>query len=308
MAFPYPADRAHGSVQPLVFSVIADSEYFRTLGVPLQAGREFEGGDTGGVVIDGRSAKALFGSASAVGRMLTFQPSILGHPPPKQAAFPVVGVVGDTHLYTEGFGAKCEGTVYRDLSQFLRVQNSSSGYPASWYMAVRTPLPSTAMLPELREVLKRVAPGVPMYDVRTLDDRMADDARPRRDIVRLGLLLSGGALAIAAVGLYAMQSYAVTRRWGEFGIRSALGATRKRLLALVLRDTLRLLVMGLATGLAGTAVLGSVFAGVLYGVRMFDPLAMLLVMSVLSATALLAGVFPAWRASRVSPVEALRER
>jgi putative ABC transport system permease protein len=309
VVFPYPAGRMPASAQPLASSVIADPEYFRTLDVPLRAGREFPAaGHQGGMVLDARAARALFGTAHAVGRMVTFAAPIPGHTTAMQSAFPVIGVVGDTRFwYTGPAGLKCEGTAYRDLSQFLLAQGSSPWSSTPWFMAIRTPLPAAGMLPELRRVLARIAPGVPIYDVRTLHDRMAEHMRPHRNIVILGLLLSAGALAIAAVGLYAVQSYAVTRRWTEFGIRGALGATRNGLLGLVLRETLRLLAVGLAIGLAGTAVLGRMFAGVLYGVRMFDPLAMLLVLAVLSLTALLAGGIPAWRASRVPPMEAIRD-
>jgi len=309
VVFPYPTNRTPASAQPLVSSVIADPEYFRTLDVPLRAGREFAAaGDRGGMVIDGRAARALFGTTHAVGRMVTFSAPIAGQTAATQSAFPVIGIVGDTRFwYTDPAGLKCEGTAYRDLSRFLLAQGSSPWSSTPWFMAVRTPLSAAVMLPELRRVLARVAPGVPIYDVHTLEDRMAQDMRPHRNIVTLGLLLSAGALAIAAVGLYAVQSYAVTRRWAEFGIRGALGATRNGLLGLVLRETLGLLAAGLVIGLAGAAVLGRMFAGVLYGVRMFDPLAMLLVLAVLSLTALLAGGIPAWRASRVPPMEALRD-
>ena len=302
---PYPDARPHTSAQPLMFNTVADRGYFQTMGVPLRAGEEFAAdANQAGMVIDAAAARALFGTPDSVGRMLTFD-TAHDLAIPKQALIQVIGIVGDTRLAYTIPGLHCEGVVYRSLAQVLRTPDPPPRWP--WYLAIRTPLPAAVMLPQLHRVLAQVAPGVPMYDVRSLDDRVAENMRPHRSIVTLGLLLAGGALAIAAVGLYAVQSYAVPRRRAEFGIRSALGATRKSLLRLVLRQTLALLILGMVIGLGGAAVLGRVFAGALYGVREFDPLAALLVVSVLSLTTLLAGGIPAWRASRVSPMEALRE-
>ncbi len=305
MLLPYPDARPHNAAQPLMFNTVADRSYFRTMQVPLRTGREFDpGADQAGMVIDAAAARVLFGTPDPVGRVLTFD-TARDQPIPKQALFPVIGIVGNTRLAYAIQGLHCKGMVYRSLGQVLNTPDPPPRW--SWYLAIRTPLPAAVMLPQLHGVLAQVAPGVPMYDVHSLDDRVAENLRPHRRIVTLGLLLAGGALAIAAVGLFAAQSYAVSRRRAEFGIRSALGATRKSLLRLVLRQTVRLLVLGLAIGLAGAAVLGRVFAGALYGVRAFDLAAALLVLTVLSLATLVAGGIPAWRASRVPPMEALRE-
>ena len=306
MVFPYPAARLDRSANPLMFNSIVGRGYFRTMGVPLRLGEEFAAGaDQAGMVLDAAAAKVLFGPADAMGRTLTFD-TAHGVPVPKQALFPVIGVVGDTRLAYTIPGLDCKGIVYRNLAQVLRAPGPPPRWP--WYLAIRTPLPAAVILPELHRVLATIAPGVPIYDVRSLDDRMTADMRPHRNIVTLGLLLACSALAVAAVGIYAVQSYAVTRRRAEFGIRRALGATRKSIFALVLGQTLVQLSLGMGIGLTGAAVLGRVFAGALYGVRAFDPLAALLVMVVLSLITLVGGGIPAWRASRVPPIEALRDR
>lgn len=303
---PYPDARAPAAAPPLMFNMIVDRGYFRTMGLTLRAGSGFPGGaGPQGMLIDAAAARTLFGTPDPVGRTVTFD-TARNVPIPKGALYPVRGVVGVARLAYTIPGLVCDGTVYRSLTRIVAA--SHPPIPWSWYLAVRTRLPPAALLPELRRVLARVVPGVPVYDVRTLHARMAENLRPHRRIVTLALLLAGGALAVAAVGLYAVQSYAVASRRAEFGIRGALGATRSSLLALVLRQALGLLFWGLAIGLAGMAVLGRVFAGALYGFRSFDLPAAILVAAVLSLTTLLAGGIPAWRASRVPPVEALRDR
>jgi ABC-type antimicrobial peptide transport system permease subunit len=139
-------------------------------------------------------------------------------------------------------------------------------------------------------------------------ERLAGELAPRRSMTALVLMFALGALAVAAVGLYAVQSHAVRERRSELGVRAALGADGRRLSALVLREVVVLLIIGLAVGLCGVVALGRVLSTVLYDVHAADPPSMALVVLVLSATAVLAGWLPVRRASRVPPMEALRDR
>ncbi|EQD37846.1 membrane protein containing DUF214, permase predicted, partial [mine drainage metagenome] len=176
----------------------------------------------------------------------------------------------------------------------------------SWYVAVRTPLPPASILPELRKTLAHVAPGMPLYDVRTMTERLSARLSPRQGLMRVVLLYALSALLIAAVGLYAVQSYDVSQHLDEFGIRAALGAGRHELMAERLREMSWVLVPGLLLGLLGMALLDSLFAHELYGVSPLDPLPIIGVCTVLSLSMLLAGWIPAWRAGSVPPLRALQ--
>jgi len=304
-AYPYPFDGRHA---PVVESVIADSGYFRTFDVQLLAGRPFAPQDAGSraasAVVDVRAARELFGTTDVVGRELNFDDPNDARP---GLLFRIVGLVA--HARHANIAGDSMGVVYVDRSQ--TVDPSRPGWSwvfPTWYVAVRTPLDPAAILPALRQAVSRTLPGVPVYDVRSMTQRLAGDLAPRRGLAALVLMFALGALAVAAVGLYAVQSYAVSQRRPELGVRAALGADGSRLRALVLREVVVLLAIGLAIGLCGVVVLGRVLSAVLYDVHAADPPSMVLVAVVLSVTSVLAGWIPALRASRVPPVEALRDR
>lgn len=305
-AYPHPFN---GRQTSFVDPVAADPNYFDTLDMHLRAGRPFAQGDAaaqeGTAVLDTQAARELFGTTDVVGREFNFnrandaQPGVL---------FRVVGVVADTRHEDVGGGHQA-GVVYVDRRQAVRPSRPTWSWASpTWYVAVRTPLQPAAILPSLRRAVSQALPGVPIFDVRSMDERVAGDLAPRRGLATLVLIFALGALAVAAVGLYAVQSYAVGQRRPEFGIRAALGADGNRLRAQVLREVMMLLGVGLAVGLCGVVALGRVLSAVLYEVHAADPPSLLLVAVVLSITAILAGWIPARRASRVPPMEALRDR
>ena len=304
-AFPYPYDNKHS---PSVFGVATDPDYFRTLGIPVLAGRLFTPQDAnvheGYAVIDVKAADVLFGSANAVGRQFSLNSPNNTRP---NLLYRVIGVVANTHRTQVG-KAEQFGSIYIDREQVLQVKSSNwSMATDTWYVAVRTPLATGAILPALNHAVAEALPGVPIYDVRSMDERLSNQLAPRRGLMTLVLIFALGAVLLAAVGVYAVQSYAVSQRLHEFGIRAALGADRTQLLDLVLREIARLLVIGLVVGLTGVVLFGHVFSSALYDVNMADPLSLFLVFVILSFTALAAGWIPAWRASCVPPMEALRE-
>lgn len=305
IAFQYPFDGRH---TPDVDPVVADSSYFRTLGIPLLAGRGFESDDAvsdqGSAVIDVQAARELFGTTNVVGRQFNFDRANDSDP---GLLFRIIGVAAHTrHVHVAGGDNR--GVIYLDRDQAVHPGRGWSWVSPSWYVAVRTPLEAAAILPALRQAVGSVLPGVPVYDVHSMDQRLAGDLAPRRGLAALVAIFALGALAVAAVGLYALQSYAVGQRRPELGVRAALGADGGRLRGLILREVVVLLAIGLAAGLCGVVVLGRALAAELYGVNAADPLSLALVLVVLSATALLAGWIPAQRASQVPPMEALRDR
>ncbi|MGH8278593.1 MAG: ADOP family duplicated permease, partial [Gammaproteobacteria bacterium] len=297
-----PDQRHHAHL----FTTIADSSYFKTLDLPLLAGRGFNDPDTakaeGVAVIDTLAARQLFGTTDALGRELSFDSSANKNP---DSLFRVVGIVSPIHRFSVA-QAPDLGSIYVDRKQVLGFPNTWWNQER-WFVSVRTPLSLARILPLIHDTVAKVLPGVPMYDVKTLDARLADHLAPRRGLFVIVAFFSLSALLLAAVGLYAVQSYTVSQRIREFGIRSALGADRSRLLRLVLTEAGRLLVIGLILGLAGMVVFGQLFASALYGVSPLDPLTGVIVLGILAVTLLFAAWLPAWRASRVPPMEALRE-
>ncbi len=305
-AYPNPYD---GRRNPTVVPIVTDPGYLGTLGVRLLAGRQFGAADTaangGDALIDVRAARELFGSTDVVGRRLNFDSPNDSRP---NLVFRVIGVVANTRQAHLASGSP-QGVVYLDRSQVLRTRKTMWSWASpNWYVAVRTPLQTAAVLPMLTRVLRSRLPDVPLYGVRSMHERLARRLAPRRAITALVLMFALGALSVAAVGLYSVQSYLVGQRRPEFGLRAALGADCVRVRRLVLRETGALLLLGCVLGVCGVVVLGRAFATSLYGVRAADPLSLLLVVTVLGLITLLAGWIPAWRASRVPPIEALRNR
>ena len=300
--FPYPWNH-HTSAQ--LFTALADGGYFRALGMPLLAGRTFSDADrnagAGVAVIDTLAAKQLFGTTQVLGRQFT-----IGNVARPDSLFTVIGIVGPVHRFDVG-QAPTEGSVYLDRGQVLNADNTAWANQQHWIVSVRSLLPPDHILPLIRDAAGNILPGIPVYGVQTLDQRVAHQLAQRRGLALLVGFFSLSALLLAAVGLYAVQNYSVSQRTREFGIRAAIGADRSRLLRLVLSEAGRLLIIGLIMGLAGMAAMAEVFAPVLYGVSPTDPAIMLIVAGVIIVALMLAAWLPAWRASRIAAAQALRQ-
>lgn len=314
-AVPFNGDMAGGGVYPRppnpafksnAFPTATDADYFRTFGMPLLAGRDFTpADDNAGVslaIIDTLAAKKLFGTENAVGREFSFDGP---HKNRFGILFRVIGVVPTVHRGHVG-SAPAMGSVYIDAAQVVgKYKNWSWGFP-DWYLSVRSPLSAASVISEVKNAAHKLLPDIPLYDVQTMNQRLGDALAPNRLLSLLVGLFAFGALLLAAIGLYAVQAYAVAQRAREFAIRIALGAERGRLLAMVVGEAARLLVIGLVIGLTGLAAIGVAFASAFYGISPFDPLSMIVVTAVLCLAALAASWLPAWRASRTVPSTALR--
>jgi ABC-type antimicrobial peptide transport system permease subunit len=156
-------------------------------------------------------------------------------------------------------------------------------------------------------VLKELDPEVPPYQLQTFEEVVGRSLWRQRLQSQVLVVFAGLALALAAVGLYGVIAYAVTQRTRELGVRLALGATRRQVAAMVLAQGARLAILGVTIGLVAAFALSRVVASLLYGISTTDAATFVTVPVVLAAVALLASWLPAWRATRVDPVAALRE-
>jgi predicted permease len=270
----------------------ATPEYFRAMGIPLLRGRGIEEGDREGTipvaVISESAAGRHFGGADPVGQRIRV--STL------EAPRTIVGVVGDVrHL---GLDRDPAPHVYFPLAQVPR---------RSMHVIVRTVTDPRTLAGPIRAELRALDPALSAAEFRPLEGIVAESlARPRFVSTLLGLF-AVVALALAALGLFGLLSYAVAQRTREIGIRIALGARAGEVLQMILRRALRLAAAGIGLGLVGALALTRFVSGVLYGVEPTDPVTLVTVVALLGGTVLAASLIPARRAASVDPVVALRQ-
>jgi putative ABC transport system permease protein len=207
----------------------------------------------------------------------------------------VVGVVGDVKMYA--LQDAPQPGVYLSYPQFAYRSN---------YLVLRSTARPLSVVAGLRAVMHDVDPGLPLWDVKTMDQRVGDlVARNRFSTVLLGLF-GAIALALAAVGIYGVVADGVVNRRRELGVRIAMGARGGDVLSLVVRDVVRFTLVGLAVGLATALALSRVLRSQLYDISPFDPLAFCGAAAVLLIVSLVACYVPGRRSTRVDPMEALR--
>jgi putative ABC transport system permease protein len=267
--------------------------YHRAMGIPLLRGRFLTEQDTAqspkAVVVSESFARQVFPGESAVGRRIT--PTLA----PNFTA-EIVGVVGDVkHRALDETPAPELYASYQQAPQpFLA-------------LVVRAePAVTAGLTNSVREAVLQIDPNQPLYNVKTMEELLSDSVARRRFNMTLLGVFAAIALALAAVGVFGVMSYSVTRRTHEIGIRVALGAQRRDVLRLVVGQGMALVGAGVALGLACALALSRLIAGLLYGVSASDPVIYAGVALLLSAVALLACYLPARRATKVDPMVALR--
>jgi putative ABC transport system permease protein len=268
--------------------------YFRTFYLPLKAGREFDSHDQADsqrvVIISETMATKFYGSsANALGKRLKLDPQESDSP-----WLLIVGVAKDAR--------------YRELqSTWLDVYVPHTQSTASLnHFAVRTNLETAGALALVRREVAALDPLLAVSRVATMDDLLAVQlARPRFSAVLLNWL-AGLALALAAIGIFGVMSYSVAQRTNELGLRIALGAQSRDIMKLVMRQGIQLTAVGVTIGLAGAAALTRLLESLLYGVSATDPATFGGITILLIVIAFLACLIPAWRATRVNPIIALR--
>jgi ABC-type antimicrobial peptide transport system permease subunit len=174
------------------------------------------------------------------------------------------------------------------------------------FLVLHTSLPPSSVTPQVRRALGQIDSTLPLYSVRSMDEVVGEQAEGQQFLSLLVGSFAALAALLAAIGIYGVLSYAVRQRTREIGIRMSLGASRGRVLGEVLREGMRLAVLGLAVGIAGAFAAGRVLASLLSEVKPGDPLIFVATAGLLGVVALIACYLPARRAARLDPMTALR--
>jgi predicted permease len=270
--------------------------YFAVLGIPLLLGREVGPRDTATsnrvCLINEELAKRFFAGRNPIGLHLTRS---FGDRTPLE----IVGVVKNAR----------SRSLQADIAQrfYLPVDQGAEGKIAeSVVFEIRTVGEPKSIVNTVRKAVLGVNPDAPITFAYSMDEVIADYTVFPRLIAQLCAIFGGLALLLAATGLYGVLSYGVARRTNEIGIRMALGADKRSVMGMILRETGVLVVIGLVVGIGAAAACTQLVASQLYGLSKVDPTTFLAAVALLSAVALIAGYVPAARAARVNPVTALR--
>ena len=272
-----------------------DAGYFKTMGIPLLAGRDFTARDTAEApkvaIVSERIVREYFpgGPGEALGRRVRLSD--------RDEWLTVVGVVAD--IRQMGLDRDVQPMIYAPFQQ------ERGGFVRFVSFVARTATPAS-VAEGIRAEIRRAAPDLPIQSTLTMDEAVAASvAQPRFRMLLLALFAMAATL-IATCGIYGLMAYAVTQRRREIGVRMALGAERRDVLRLVLTRALRIVVAGLIVGLAGAAGVTRVLQRFLFGVTPTDPIAFTIVTLLLMAVGLMAAWLPARRATRIDPCAALR--
>ena len=293
-----PVDRANA---PGVGRHYISADYFRTLGIPILAGRALTPADRAGsppvAIVNESGARRFWPGESPIGKRVWFGSTTGPFADPAHAV-EIVGVAGDV---------KYEGVDQPDRPDRADFYTSylQFAFPDTMII-VKTQGAATALLPALRSAVASIDSALPIYDAMTLDERIgAAIARPRFNATLLGGF-AGAALLLAAIGVYGVLSYSVSSRMREMGVRLALGADAPRVMRLILGEGLRLAGFGAAIGVAASAAATRFMQGVLVEPSLWDPRWPAAAGVIMIAVAALAAFVPARRAGTIDPIVVLR--
>jgi predicted permease len=273
---------------------IVSPEYFETMGIRVNRGRRFSEADTAQsrpvAIVNQRLADMLWPARDPIGQR--FRSAGKG-----SAWVEVVGVT-DTGKY-EFLFEHPQPYFYAPIAQ---------EYTGLRVLQVRTTMPPDALAPAIERAIRALEPGLPLYDVQSMKHALGSGLGVFPVRVGAASAATFGLLAfvLAVIGLYGVVSYLASQRTHEIGIRMAVGATRRDIVRLVIRDGLTLVGFGLAAGLLITLASSRVLESFLFGISSHDPLVLVSVPPILGGVALIACVIPAWRAARIDPTIALR--
>jgi predicted permease len=273
-----------------------DAGYFRTMGIPLVAGREFTESDTATAprvaIVSERIAREYFpgGPGDALGRRVRFDEG--------SEWLTVVGVAAD--IRQMGLDREVQPMLY------VPFQQEREPFLLRFVAFVARTTTPASVVEGMRAEVRLAAPDLPIQSSLTMDEAVSASVAPPRFRMLLLVLFATAATLIATCGIYGLMAYSVAQRRREFGVRMALGANRRDVLRLVLARALQIVVVGLVFGIAGAAGVTRVLQRFLFGVTPTDPIAFTVVTLLLLAVALIAAWLPARRATRIDPWSALR--
>ena len=272
-----------------------DPGYFFTLQAKLKSGRYFTERDDYTapkvVIINETLAKIAFGSDNPVGKQIVFTYS------PQEKPREVVGVVSDVH--ESALNDADKPAIYAPFAQ---------GPDNIFAVVVRSDLDKAALRPALETAVHQVDPGIVLFQMRTMEDLIAQSPAAVMHRYPAWLVSTFGvsALLLGVVGLYGVVSNSVSQRTREIGVRMAVGAPRGKVLRLILSNGMRSAVIGIAVGVLAGVLAGYALRSVLFGVKPWDIATLVVVAGILAVICVLASYVPAFRASRLDPVKALR--
>ncbi|HEX5434277.1 MAG TPA: ABC transporter permease, partial [Candidatus Angelobacter sp.] len=286
------------SDEPSADIKIITPNYFHTFNIPLISGRDFTERDDdkapGVVIVNQAFAQRFFPNENVLGKHITPGASNHGKPESRE----IVGVVGNV---------KSRRLDVQDLPEYYIPDTQLNFGPMA--VCLRTTVDPHSITSAVRGVVASMDPDLPLYDVKTMDEYLAATLVTPRFQAMLLEGFAGLALLLTAIGLYGVVSYAVAQRTHEIGVRITLGASRSSVISMVLKSGLQLTAIGLAGGIVISLIAGkfiSSLSSVLFGVKPTDVLTFALVIAIMAMVSLLACYIPAWRASKVDPMIALR--
>jgi len=270
------------------------TDYFKVMQIALARGRFFSEGDEDGkqpvALVDETTARKYWPGRDPIGRRVRFGAN------PTQPWTTVVGIIRD--LRSDGLDISGIPHIYLPM-----YQSPDRGLS----VVLRTSLPASALDAQIRREIQSIDPGLPVFDVASMDEVVDRSLAARRFSAQLVGIFAALSVLLASIGIYGVLAYMVGQRSREIGLRMALGAARGDVLRLILRKGTVLALAGIVAGLFISAGTSSLMASLLYGVRPLDPAVFLIVPLLLLADAVLASYLPARRASKVDPMFALRE-
>jgi putative ABC transport system permease protein len=272
---------------------VSTPDYFSAMRIPLLKGRSFSESDLESslnlAVVNDALARTVFPGQDPIGKQIT-------HFGPDDLTLQIIGVVGNVRHV--GLNADPHAEIYQLLGQ--------AQWP-SMFVAIRSATSDpTSVTSAAQNVIWSVNKDVPLANLRTMQEVIANSVERRRFSMLLLTIFAAVAMLLAAIGLYGVMSYSVAQRTREIGIRMALGARRPDVLALVVKQGMTLVFLGIAGGFLLALGMTRLISGMLFGITSTDPLTFVGVAALLASVALLANYLPARRASKVDPMMALR--
>jgi len=266
--------------------------YLRVMNIPILLGRDVADGDAEVLLVSRTAARLMWGDADPIGRRVTLPLEAKG------ISKEVIGVVGDVKL-----GSLTADTPPAVVYQLTRQERQYGGFT----LAIRTTVPPTSIAQAATAAIHEIDPNQPVQQVTTMEEIVAQTLAPQQFSAMLLGVFAAAALLLASVGIYSVLSYIVRGRRREIGIRAALGAGTRDVLRLVIAEGLVPTSIGIVLGVLGALAAGRVMQNLVYGVSAWDPVTIGGVSIALIGVGLMASAVPAWRASRVDPLEVLRD-